>query len=120
MVLANGSRVAELVSDVPVRPKKGHLVITDRYPGFVRHQLVELGYIKSAHATSGDSVAFNVQPRSTGQILIGSSRQYDDQSSDVDHAILSRMIKRAQEYLPDIAGLTLYSPVDGIPCRHAG
>jgi len=23
---------------------KGHLAITDRYPGFVRHQLVELGY----------------------------------------------------------------------------
>lgn len=105
VVLANGSRVAELAADVPVRPKKGHLAITDRYPGFVRHQLVELGYIKNAHATGGDSVAFNVQPRGSGQILLGSSRQFDDHSSDVDHAILSRMIMRAQEYLPGIASL---------------
>jgi glycine/D-amino acid oxidase-like deaminating enzyme len=112
VVLANGSRVVELASDVPVRPKKGHLAITDRYPGFVRHQLVELGYIKNAHATSGDSVAFNVQPRGSGQILLGSSRQFDDQSSDVDHAILSRMILRAQEYLPGIA--RLHTP-DGLP-----
>jgi len=42
--------------------------------GFVRHQLVELGYLKSAHSVTADSVAFNVQPRSTGQLLIGSSR----------------------------------------------
>lgn len=105
VVLANGSRVVELASDVPVRPRKGHLAITDRYPGFVRHQLVELGYIKNAHATSGNSVAFNVQPRGSGQILLGSSRQFDDQTSDVDHSILSRMILRAQEYLPGIARL---------------
>ena len=103
VVLANGSRVTELAPEVPVRPKKGHLAITDRYPGFVRHQLVELGYIKNAHATSGDSVAFNVQPRPSGQVLLGSSRQLDDHSRDVDHDILSRMIARALQYLPDLA-----------------
>jgi glycine/D-amino acid oxidase-like deaminating enzyme len=105
VVLANGSSVAELAPEVPVRPKKGHLAITDRYPGFVRHQLVELGYIKNAHLTSGDSVAFNVQPRGTGQILIGSSRQFDDESSAISHPILSRMIDRALEYLPGLAQL---------------
>ena len=57
----------DLLPDLPIRPKKGHLAITDRYPGFVRHQLVEMGYIKNAHAADGDSVAFNVQPRPTGQ-----------------------------------------------------
>ncbi len=105
VVLANGSRVTELAPEVPVRPKKGHLAITDRYPGFVRHQLVELGYIKNAHAISGDSVAFNVQPRPSGQVLLGSSRQLDDHSRDVDHDMLSRMISRALEYLPDLARL---------------
>jgi glycine/D-amino acid oxidase-like deaminating enzyme len=85
-----------------VKKRKGHLVITDRYPGYVHHQIVELGYLKSAHSVSADSVAFNIQPRKTGQMLIGSSRQYDAEGTEVDAAILGRMIRRAQEYLPDV------------------
>jgi len=78
MVNAAGAFAAELTPGLEIKKRKGHLVITDRYPGFVRHQLVELGYLKSAHSVSGDSVAFNVQPRRTGQVLIGSSRQYGE------------------------------------------
>jgi glycine/D-amino acid oxidase-like deaminating enzyme len=79
------------------------LVITDRYPGFVHHQLVELGYLKSAHSVNADSVAFNVQPRQTGQLLIGSSRQFGAEHKDVDQEIMWRMLQRAQEYLPALA-----------------
>ncbi len=35
-----------LLRDSKIKKRKGHLVITDRYPGFLRHQLVELGYLK--------------------------------------------------------------------------
>ena len=105
-VNAAGSLAPGLTPALDVRPRKGHLVITDRYPGFVRHQLVELGYLKSAHGTTADSVAFNVQPRKTGQILIGSSRQYGNDDPAIDHAILRRMIDRAIEYMPDIARLS--------------
>ncbi len=76
IVNASGADAGALLPDLPIRKRKGHLIITDRYPGFVRHQLVELGYLKSAHAVTADSVAFNVQPRKTGQVLIGSSRQF--------------------------------------------
>ncbi|HLH56427.1 MAG TPA: FAD-dependent oxidoreductase [Verrucomicrobiae bacterium] len=94
-----------LSPNLPVRKRKGHLVITDRYPGFVRHQIVELGYLKSAHGASKDSVAFNIQPRKNGQMLVGSSRQYGADSNQVDPPILNRMLKRALEYLPGLADL---------------
>jgi glycine/D-amino acid oxidase-like deaminating enzyme len=103
IVNAAGARAAELTPGLEIKKRKGHLVITDRYPGFVRHQLVELGYLKSAHSVSGDSVAFNVQPRRTGQILIGSSRQYGAEHKEVDHSVLVRMLQRAQEYMPGLA-----------------
>lgn len=90
-----------------VQPRKGHLAITDRYPGIVRHQLVELGYLKSAHSISEDSVAFNLQPRKTGQLLIGSSRQYGNVSAGVDQTILSKMLKRAVEYVPALCTLSV-------------
>lgn len=106
IVNAAGADSPNLTHGLPVKKRKGHLVITDRYPGFVHHQLVELGYLKSAHSVSSDSVAFNVQPRSTGQILIGSSRQYGAEDSGVDQKILTAMIKRTMEYLPSAGGLS--------------
>ncbi|HUA16847.1 MAG TPA: FAD-dependent oxidoreductase [Verrucomicrobiae bacterium] len=105
IVNAIGSKSPELTQDIDVKPRKGHLVITDRYPGFVRHQLVELGYLKSAHSSGGDSVAFNVQPRKTGQVLIGSSRQYGAEHKEVDQAILARMLERAGQYMPALGTL---------------
>lgn len=106
IVNAAGAFAAELTPGLEITKRKGHLVITDRYPGFVRHQLVELGYLKSAHSVTGDSVAFNVQPRRTGQILIGSSRQYGAEHKEVDHSMLVRMLQRAQEYMPGLAQLS--------------
>jgi len=119
VALADGSRIAadrsvsatgpwspDLTPGLPVRKRKGHLVITDRAPGFVHHQIVELGYLKSAHSLGKDSVAFNIQPRITGQMLIGSSRQFDAEDSAVDHEILDRMLRRAFEYLPGLRDLS--------------
>lgn len=103
---AMGSWSPELTPGIDVQKRKGHLVITDRYPGFIRHQLVELGYLKSAHSLTEDSVAFNAQPRRTGQVLIGSSRQYGSESRDVDQPMLTRMLARATEYMPGLARLS--------------
>jgi glycine/D-amino acid oxidase-like deaminating enzyme len=106
IVNAAGAWASELTGGIEIKKRKGHLVITDRYPGFLRHQLVELGYLKSAHSASSDSVAFNVQPRRTGQILIGSSRQYGAEQKEVDHDILRRMLQRAQEYMPGLGPMS--------------
>lgn len=106
IVNAAGDRSAELTAGIPVKKRKGHLAITDRYPGTIRHQIVELGYLKSAHSIATDSVAFNVQPRRTGQVLIGSSRQFDA-STAVDHEILSRMLARATQYMPGLADCSI-------------
>jgi glycine/D-amino acid oxidase-like deaminating enzyme len=107
LVNALGADAARCTPGIAVKKRKGHLAITDRYPGFVRHQLVELGYLKSAHSVSTDSVAFNVQPRQTGQILIGSSRQYGNENSAVDQAMLTAMLQRAMLYLPALASLNV-------------
>ncbi len=106
IVNAAGSWSPALTSGLDVKKRKGHLVITDRYPNFLRHELVELGYLKSAHSLTADSVAFNIQPRMTGQLLIGSSRQFGVDESRVDTSILTRMLDRAIEYLPSLRKLS--------------
>ena len=106
VVLAAGAQSARLVPGLPVVPRKGHLVITDRYPDFCRHQLVELGYLTSAHTMGGASVAFNVQPRRTGQLLIGSSRELVGWDATVNRAIVAEMLARAADFMPGITGLS--------------
>ncbi len=106
IVNATGAAAAKLTPGAPIRPRKGHLLITDRYPAYVTHQLVELGYLKSAHSTTADSVAFNVQPRATGQLLIGSSRQYGAEDRAVSPEILARMLTRVDAFMPSLGGLS--------------
>lgn len=95
------------VPGAQILPRKGHLLITERAPGFCRHQLVELGYLKSAHGSTADSVAFNLQPRATGQVLIGSSRQFGRQDTAVEPAMVARMLERAFSFVPGLRRLNV-------------
>ncbi|MGH7507471.1 MAG: NAD(P)/FAD-dependent oxidoreductase [Longimicrobiales bacterium] len=106
VVLAAGAAATRLVPPLPIVPRKGHLVITDRYPGFCRHQLVELGYLASAHTMTAASVAFNVQPRRTGQLLIGSSRELVGWDAAIHRDVVRRMLARAMAFVPALGALT--------------
>lgn len=106
IIIAAGIWSNELLKDLKIVKKKGHLIITERYPNFVKHQLVELGYLKSAHKSETDSVAFNVQPRITNQVLIGSSRQFNSDDKAIDYSILQRMTNRAFEFMPKLKRLS--------------
>jgi len=123
IVVANGLSADALLGSRFLRAKKGHLAITDRYPPMVHHQLVELGYGASAHAASGTSVAFNVQPRPTGQLFIGSSRQFDSLDPALDGEVLAAMLARARSWMPALAQMNIIrcwtgfraATADGLP-----
>lgn len=123
VLIATGCALPQLLPSLPMRARKGHLVITDRYAQLVHHQLLELGYADSAHGDADSSVAFNVQPRPTGQILIGSSREYGSDNADVSMAMVTRMLTRSFRYVPalrDLQALRIWTgfrpvSVDGLP-----
>jgi glycine/D-amino acid oxidase-like deaminating enzyme len=132
VVLATGADATNLLPSLRIRKRKGHLAITDRLPRpLIRHQLIETGYLQSAHGSDHASVAFNLQPRSTGQLLIGSSRQFES-SRQVELPVVERMLKRAVGYVPALRhcvvtriwtgfraatpdGLPLIGPYHGVP-----
>lgn len=106
VVNAAGAFAPTLSPGLDIVPRKGHLLITDRYHDFCRHQLVELGYLTSAHTMNSESVAFNVQPRRTGQLLIGSSRELVGWDAAVNRNLLRQMLQRAIAFMPALAGLS--------------
>ena len=107
IVIAAGAETPRLIPELPIVPRKGYLAITDRLPGFVRHQLVELGYLAHAHTMDAASVAFNVQPRAGGQVVVGSSREMVGWDASLDDRMLRRMIARAAEFIPSLAALQM-------------
>ena len=102
IINAAGALAPQLTEGLPIEPRKGHLVITDRYPDFCHHQIIELSYLKSAHKMEKESVAFNIQPRPCGQYLIGSSREFSGWDDTINRNLLRRMLGRACEYMPSL------------------
>ena len=107
VINAAGAAAPALTPGLPILPRKGHLAITDRYPDLCRHQIVELGYLTSAHAMTSESVAFNVQPRSTGQVLIGSSRELVGWDASLNHTLLAKMLARAAQLMPGLRDVSI-------------
>ncbi len=121
VLVAAGNASGELLPELPMHARRGHLVITDRHPGLLRHQVLELGYADSAHGDAEVSVAFNVQPRPTGQLLIGSSRERGRSGPELHPPVLARMLERAFRYLPALRGLQAIRAWTGLrPCTADG
>lgn len=116
IVLAAGIGAAQVLPELPLRERKGQLLITERGAPTIRHQLVELGYLKNAHGVESDSVAFNVQPRLTGQLLIGSSRQFEQPGREIDFSLLRRMLARACEFVPSLPSFSALRVWTGQRC----
>lgn len=105
VLVACGCGTSALLPELAIRPRRGHLVITERYAGWLHHQVVEVGYAASAHGDAPESVACNVQPRLGGQLLIGSSRDYDSATSAVSPQLLTHMLQRCFRFFPGLPRL---------------
>lgn len=107
IVIATGVGIQKLLPDVPVFPRKGHLAISDRYPGRLSHQVVSMGYGQAAAGDDALAVAANVQPRLTGQWLIGSCRQDGVNNTEVDPYVLAKVLRSAIALLPCLAEMRI-------------
>lgn len=107
VVIAAGVQCAALMPEIPVFARKGHLAITDRYPGTLRHQVVSMNYGQPAGGADALAVAANVQPRATGQWLVGSCRQDHQRDLAVDPAVMAQVLRTAIALLPRLAQMNI-------------
>jgi len=101
------------IDDLPIYPRAGNLAITGHHVSPIRTQLLEVSYLRFAHAaskidpTSTDSDpgghAVNMQPQSNGGCLIGSTRQFRGMHKQLNHELLRRSLQRARRYAPGVA-----------------
>ena len=119
------NRIAAMVGlDLPTRPRKGHILVTSKRPGLIRHPLLEGGYVTTVESATEDlQVALVVEMTTNGTLLIGSSREFRGYDRDVCLDVLRAIAARAKRFLPRLAntpiirtyaGLRPWSP-DGLP-----
>jgi glycine/D-amino acid oxidase-like deaminating enzyme len=118
-------QVAALAScDLPILPRKGHLLVTEPLPPRVYHKIAEVGYTTTVMQAEHDlQVAAVVEGTKSGNILLGSSRQFVGFDESIEPHVVQAMLQRVQRFFPILApppafhvrvGFRPYSP-DHLP-----
>ncbi|KAK9281948.1 hypothetical protein L1049_004857 [Liquidambar formosana] len=116
-------RKSDIILDVPVKPRKGHLLVIENFNSFqLNRGLMEVGYVDhqfpnlcptasapgSVDHEQTLSVSMTATMDTVGNLLLGSSRQFAGFSTEVDDSIIHHIWKRAGEFFPTLRQLTSY------------
>ncbi|XP_074284139.1 uncharacterized protein LOC141608691 [Silene latifolia] len=107
---------SDIVLHVPVKPRKGHLLVLENFnPLGLCHGLMEVGYVDRQHSISSSrevddqalSISMVASSDASGNLLIGSSRQFAGFNTDLDASIVACIWERAQLYFPALREFSL-------------
>jgi glycine/D-amino acid oxidase-like deaminating enzyme len=117
VVNAAGAWAGELAQllggSVPVEPRKGHVLVTERLGPFLRHKVYEAGYLGSVHSAGAFECAAVVESTPAGTLLLGSSREFAGFSGKVDYEVVAAIAARALRLVPGLAATRLLRAYTG-------
>jgi glycine/D-amino acid oxidase-like deaminating enzyme len=110
--------------EIPVQPRKGTIIVTYPVPEDRLHCKITLsaGYMDSVHGNgdgNGVVVAANIQQVKNGNLLLGSSRQFNGYDLSVDAGVVRQVLARCLRIMPALSqvqairmwsGLRPYTP----------
>jgi glycine/D-amino acid oxidase-like deaminating enzyme len=86
---------------VPVRPRKGQIVVLERSPVVFRRKLSEAGYVAAVEADDAAlQIAMVVESTPSGTALLGSSRQHVGFDREVELDVAGAIAARAARFFP--------------------
>lgn len=108
--------IAQMVGlDLPIKPRKGHILVTARAPGFIKHPLLEGAYVSTVQSAADDlQVALVVEMTETGTMLLGSSRQFAGDERSVSIKVVQAIASRAKRFLPRLANVQVIRSYAGL------
>ncbi|MGD0287735.1 MAG: FAD-dependent oxidoreductase, partial [Acidimicrobiales bacterium] len=99
-----GEVARRLGTGIPVEPRRGHVLVTEPEPPFVRHKVCEAGYVSTVHDDgTGLACSAVVEATQSGTMLLGSSREFVGFSRELDPEIIRTIAARAVALFPDLA-----------------
>ncbi|KAI3786904.1 hypothetical protein L1987_40974 [Smallanthus sonchifolius] len=106
-------RDLEIEFDVPVKPRKGHLLVIENFSSFnLNHGLMEVGYVGHQDGTlqpsaETSSISMTATMDTSGNLVLGSSRQFVGFSTEISEHIINQIWERAGEFFPSLREFSL-------------
>ncbi len=108
--------------DVPIIPRKGHLIVASRQVPVGLRKVMEFGYLISKFGgkrtvdpeTEKYGVALVFEPTESQNFLIGSSRQFVGFDTKVDLSVVRCMARRATRFYPKIGDFSVIRTYCGL------
>lgn len=94
--------------DIPIIPRKGHIIVGSREKPVMFRNMMEFGYLMnkfgrdriSDEITARHGVATVMEPTESQNFLLGSSRQYVGYDSSIDIQVVQTLARRALRFFP--------------------
>ncbi|MDP1509946.1 FAD-dependent oxidoreductase [Paenibacillus ottowii] len=108
--------------DLPIIPRKGHILVSARMPSIGKRKVMEFGYLMSKFGGQRSvdevyeryGVALVFEPTASQNILIGSSRQFVGMDTGVDQQVIRLIARRAIRFFPALANVPLLRAYTGL------
>jgi sarcosine oxidase subunit beta len=110
--------------DVPIQPRKGHILVGERTPDLGRRKLQEFGYLMTKFGQTGlrdvepameeNGIAMVYEPTGHGNFLIGSSRQFVGFDTQCDLEVLRLLARRALRFFPSLRNMKVIHSYAGL------
>jgi glycine/D-amino acid oxidase-like deaminating enzyme len=101
--------------ELPLEPRKGQLVRLERRSGFLRHKVIDGGYMAAVESPdAGLLVSTVIETTLDGHVLVGSSRERRGFDLAVDPAVTDALLTAAVRLAPGVEGLRVDSAWAGL------
>ncbi|MFZ7944780.1 NAD(P)/FAD-dependent oxidoreductase [Neobacillus sp. 19] len=107
---------------VPIKPRKGHIIVASRQEFVGPRKVMEFGYLISKfggrrqvdHITEKYGVALVFEPTESQNFLIGSSREFAGFNTKVNNEIIKCIANRAIRFYPKMADMMVIRSYAGL------
>lgn len=107
--------------DIPITPRKGHILVGSRQEPVMMRNVMEFGYLMNKFGreriadpiTTKYGVALVLEPTESQNFLIGSSRQFVGFDSKVDINVVHAVARRALRFFPKLDDFRLIRAYTG-------
>jgi len=107
--------------DIPIKPRKGHIIVGARQQPVVMRNVMEFGYLMNKFQrkriadpeTLEHGVALVLEPTESQNFLLGSSRQFVGYDDKVDINVIRTMARRTQRFFPTMKNFNIIRTYTG-------
>lgn len=108
--------------DIPITPRKGHIIVGARQQPIMSRNVMEFGYLVNKFGgvrqvdplTDKYGVALVLEPTDHQNFLLGSSRQFVGYDGGIDIHVIHAIARRALRFFPKIADFNVIRTYTGL------